>query len=394
MPAPVDPPTMEELLDTALALHAAGLSILPLHDKEPYDPSKLPYRDSRSGTWVEYPRLRWKPYSARQATRGQVEGWFAPHLAPERQSNGVGYCSGSVSGGVQLLDFEDDNRFERWAADVGILRVYQLTVIRTGRGYNVVWKCAAPVTNPRLDPGLVEARGDHQYSAAPPSWHPKAERRYYLVHGDLCALPELTTEESEQLLEAARGEAAPVEYEAMPPMLNTPITPLNTNGVPSGQQLRTLYNTTYALVDELVRYGGRPASNGRWHCPSKEDHEHGDRDGSLDVSPSRRPDLYGAAICGCWQPRCRLWGGMGRIIASFDLMQVMEGVTRREAHRIAAERLGVAFDQALAERKLPIIIVSAYHRRTPWWEYSQPSSKEYDGMCIHLGWSQHSMPIA
>jgi hypothetical protein len=337
-------PDIQQLQTTALALLDAGYSVIPLHDKEPYDPYKRPYHDSKSGAFVEYPRLSWKLYTTKHPTRKQVERWFSPTLAPHNQPNGIGYCTGQVSGNVQVLDFESEQRYHAWHTVIGDELADSFPTIRTGRGYNVVWTCPTPYTAKDHDPGQVEARGDQLYSIAPPSWHPKAKRQYTYIYGDLLHLPYLDQVTSDRLITAA---AAPTKDEQttlahQSHLVARPSLPAA--GV-TGEELRALYNQYHDFETELRRYGGRPASAGRWHCPAHQDHEHHDQDGSFDVSPSKHPEKYGHLIGGCWQPSCRLFGTKGRIISSFDLMQIMEGYTRRDAHRIAAERLGIAYQQ-------------------------------------------------
>jgi hypothetical protein len=340
---PNQQPAIQQLQTTALALLDAGISVIPLHDKEPFDPYKRPYHDNKTGEFVEYPRLSWKRYTTRHASQHQVERWFSPQLAPHNQPNGIGYCTGQVSGNIQVLDFESEQRYERWCKEGGPLTT-TLPTIRTGRGYNVVWACPTPYTAKDHDPGQVEARGDQLYSIAPPSWHPKAQRIYSYVHGDLLALPHLDQPTSDRLIAAAAAkDKQPARSHYAPAPAPKPMP--TTTQIVSGEELRALYNTHFELEAELRRYGGRPASTGRWHCPAHQDHEQHDQDGSFDTTPSRNPEKYGQLIGGCWQPACRLFGTRGRIISSFDLMQIMEGLTRSQAHRHAAEHLGIAHQQ-------------------------------------------------
>jgi hypothetical protein len=336
--------TYADLCSAALNLYDAGYSVIPLHNKEPYDPYKQPYHDSKTGEFVEYPRLNWKRYTTRHASHRQIEAWFSSTLAPHNQPNGIGYCTGQVSGNIQVLDFESEQRYHAWHAVIGDELADSLPTIRTGRGYNVVWTCPTPYTAKDHDPGQVEARGDQLYSIAPPSWHPKAKRQYAYTHGDLLHAPHLDQATSDHLIAAAAAMTLP----ETPISRNTNVRPQlqpSPPGAITGEELRTLYNQQHNLEDELRRYGGRPASAGCWHCPAHQDHEHHDQDGSFDVSPSKYPEKYGHLIGGCWQPTCRLFGTKGRIISSFDLMQIMEGLTRSQAHRHAAERLGITHQQ-------------------------------------------------
>ena len=71
------------LLDTALALHAAGLSVVPV---------------AADGT--KRPRIAWKQHTTTAATAEQLHGWFAN----DQLEQGIGLVTGF--GGVEMLEVE------------------------------------------------------------------------------------------------------------------------------------------------------------------------------------------------------------------------------------------------------------------------------------------------
>jgi hypothetical protein len=321
------------VLSTALALQAAGYSIIPLWDKEPYDPLKAPYLDQQTGKQVERPRLSWNPYKQRRATAAQLLRWFAPTLPHERQPNGIGIFSGAVSGGIQVLDFETSESFQAWVKLVGRERVERLCVVKTGRGYHVLFTCPTPHTEKHA---TVEARGDDLYFVAVGSWHPTAQRPYQLITGDICKLPRLSQAEADYLVQAALPPAPLVT-----PKRTTESTPKQvTPGNLTPADVRAAFNQRTAMRDLILDYGGRLAHRGLYHCPAAHDHRHGDAHGSFLIRESTKPDKYGQWIGGCYSASCRLHTGPGRVLSSFDLLQIMDGLTPGQAVKAAADKLG------------------------------------------------------
>ncbi|MGA5764495.1 phage/plasmid primase, P4 family [Nonomuraea bangladeshensis] len=90
---------MNDLLQAALHLHDAGLSVLPAAA----DGSKRP-------------ATPWKPYQQARPTRQQVEDWFTPG-----QHQGLGVVCGAVSGNLEMLEFEGRAVAENVLGDVGQL---------------------------------------------------------------------------------------------------------------------------------------------------------------------------------------------------------------------------------------------------------------------------------
>ncbi len=170
------------VLAAARAYAAGGLCVVPV----PPDGTKRP-------------RGRWRRFQAAPPTDAQLAAWFA------RGRDGVAVLGGRVSGGLEVLDFDEAALFAPWAALVaaaapGLLA--RLPVVRTpGPGYHVYLRCPGHAAgNQKLalgaGPGgrpvtLIETRGEGGVvltPACPPACHPSG-RPYVLERGDLAAVP-------------------------------------------------------------------------------------------------------------------------------------------------------------------------------------------------------------
>jgi putative DNA primase/helicase len=106
-----------ELQRIALDYLANGISIVPIR----LDGSKAS-------------SVVWKEYQSRKATPDEVMRWFArPH--------GIGIITGDISGGLEVIDFDDADCFEPWRTKTsGIIE--RLPVVETGSGgYHVFYRC-------------------------------------------------------------------------------------------------------------------------------------------------------------------------------------------------------------------------------------------------------------
>lgn len=75
---------MNSILETALELAQAGISVVPV---------------AANGT--KRPALAWKPYTRERADEQQLHAWF-----PDNTPLGVGCITGAISGGLELLEIE------------------------------------------------------------------------------------------------------------------------------------------------------------------------------------------------------------------------------------------------------------------------------------------------
>ena len=139
----------------AVELRGAGFSPLPIR----LDGSKAPACQS------------WKPFRERPATLEEIQAWPS--------SCGVGVVCGQVSGGLEVLDFDDKDVFGVWrelvSAD-GLAQGLELScpIIETPNGYHVYLRRAEPAPGTKLAMAtdgktLIEIRGEGNYVVAPGS---------------------------------------------------------------------------------------------------------------------------------------------------------------------------------------------------------------------------------
>lgn len=134
---------------TALATEVvqSGVSIIPLR----LDGSKAPAIAS------------WKEYQTRLPTDEELQSWY-------RSKAGIGLVGGIVSGGLEILDFDDGSLFEPWRKSIESIAV-RLPVVETpSGGYHVFYRCEVISGNQKIavDPNrekqtLIETRGDGGY---------------------------------------------------------------------------------------------------------------------------------------------------------------------------------------------------------------------------------------
>lgn len=127
---PVPPETVHDL---ARRLVAAGVSVIPIRA----DGSKAP----KVGEW--------ESYQGRRPTESELRLWFAGRRL------GLAAIGGTVSGGLECIDFDEPGLFERWSADVEAARpglVPELVIVRTPKGGAHAW-----FRSPACEPNQVLA---------------------------------------------------------------------------------------------------------------------------------------------------------------------------------------------------------------------------------------------
>jgi hypothetical protein len=178
-------------------LLAAGISILPIRP---------------DGT--KAPTVKWEGYQGRRATDREVQRWF-PSMC-----SGIGIIGGRISGGLEVLDFDDGTLFEPWGNLVndlypGLTAMLPTVYTPTG-GYHVYYRAQEIEHNQKLARApfdgkrtqvKIETRGEGGYVLSP--WcHPNchALRRCYQVwQGDLLAMPLISQQARAVLLKSARA---------------------------------------------------------------------------------------------------------------------------------------------------------------------------------------------
>ena len=169
----------------------AGISVIPLK----LDGSKSPALPS------------WTPYRERLATDAELSEWFSiPH--------GIGLVCGVISGGLEVIDFDDGSLFEPWRQLVSAI-VERLPVVETGGGgWHVLYRCSEIGGNVKIacDPSrekqtLIETRGEGGYivgEGSPCSVHLSGLPYVQYSGPYLPSVPRITADERRELWKAAR----------------------------------------------------------------------------------------------------------------------------------------------------------------------------------------------
>ena len=186
----------DQLADESMfaAFTRAGLSCIPIAT----DGSKKPLG-------------AWKQFQSRLPKRSDVLQWHRDFGS----STGIAILAGVVSGGLEVLDFDDGDLFEPWRQS-GESIACQLPVVSTPSfGWHVFYRCGEICGNQKIamdptrdKPTLIETRGEGGYVLAvgcPAACHPSG-RIYVQEFGPpLPDVPTITVEERRQLWQAARA---------------------------------------------------------------------------------------------------------------------------------------------------------------------------------------------
>jgi hypothetical protein len=255
------------LLDAALAADDAEICVVPAAR----DGSKRPGLDT------------WKQFQRERPSREQVQRWFA-----DDQAQGLGYLCGQVSGGLEMLEFEERaivaglyTEFYRLAKAAGLGELVDL--IRYGYeeetpsgGVHWLWRCDEVSGNLKLarrpGPGehdvevLIETRGEGGFAIAAPSGgtvHPNGGS-WELAAGGVDSITTITADERAELLRIARS------LDRIPPR-DPPRAP---SSMPNGDRPGDQFNASTTWPDLLEPYGWvRVYDHGQetaWRRPGKD----------------------------------------------------------------------------------------------------------------------------
>jgi len=195
------PPTYQ----VALAAINAGIGVVPIRA----DGSKQP---ALSG---------WKEFQLRLASPAEVQSWFR---SPER---GLALVTGSVSGGLGALDFDDAATFSAWLerirSDTFLSRLYELLAAgyeerSPKQGRHLLFRCLEavegsqklalrPVPGPRRYETLAETREEGGLIIIDPSRgkvHPSG-RAYVRLRGSVATVRTITADERTRLYDSIRA---------------------------------------------------------------------------------------------------------------------------------------------------------------------------------------------
>lgn len=162
--------------------------------------------------------VSWGRYKSAIASPDNLKHWFG-----NGRGYGIGIVAGRVSGGLEVIDFDDPELFEPW---VGIVRkqmpklLARLSTVQTPRGIHVYYRCSEIEGNLKLasrgpdDPlhskqkTLIETRGEGGYIVAPGSpvaCHQSGKPYRHLSGPQLAKIATITPKQRELLLNAARS---------------------------------------------------------------------------------------------------------------------------------------------------------------------------------------------
>jgi Bifunctional DNA primase/polymerase, N-terminal len=244
----------------AISLLDAGLSIIPMRP----DGSKAP-------------TVKWERYQHERSSPTDVLRWFAS------MRSGIGIVGGMISGGLEILDFDDAEVFEPWQNLVN--QVYegvtqQMPIVQTPTGgFHVYYQANRIQGNQKLarrhETGKpvdvrIETRGEGGYVLSPychPDCHP-TRQRYRLLHGDLTRVPLISQQAREVLMNSAR---------AFNEVVDLPKRPVPQKSQAHGERPGDLFNATVSWFEILEPHGWRAVhtSGGKTYWKRAEKREHG-----------------------------------------------------------------------------------------------------------------------
>lgn len=266
--------TPADLEQTALALAAGGLSLLPVdaRDKRPYSAALPRYCPWPRDDTIDNDRGKptWRPFQTVRAPGPLISGWI-------RDGAQIATATGPISGGLLIIDVDEPPFYPLLMDAIGPIAL-GLPVQQTGGGgYQIALRCPNPGHNDKLayvpDASklegrriAIETRAEGGYAVVYPSLHPSGQR-YRLLQGDWAKIPYLPQEQADRIISICRSFCqAPFttqQLEAMQQAQNAPPR-LHANG---SANVIDQYNATTKIEDELTRQGYTHCYGPRWAPP-------------------------------------------------------------------------------------------------------------------------------
>jgi hypothetical protein len=185
-----------DILDTALAYRALGMSVFPIRLNGQKEPAAKVLPHVPDPDRPQRTKPSWEPFRDRYATDAEMLNWWR-----RRWPYGIAAVGGSISGNLAVLDFETGAAFTSWGSrlsDDDREHLRRCPVIGTPRGgahvYCRLTESVKGSTFARTASGktLIEVRGKQHYVVAPGSpanCHPSGRcwwiRRPGWLDGDL-----------------------------------------------------------------------------------------------------------------------------------------------------------------------------------------------------------------
>ena len=177
-----------QLYSIASEYVGSGFSVIPLK----LDGSKSPAIPT------------WKPFQSRMATDKELQEWFLERA-------GIGIVNGIVSGGLEVMDFDDGALFPAWYSSVESIACWMPIVQTPSLGFHVFYRCDVICGNQKIAMNknretLIETRGEGGYVCAVGS--PRGIHRdgLYVQHSgpSFTEIPTISTEDRRILWQSAR----------------------------------------------------------------------------------------------------------------------------------------------------------------------------------------------
>lgn len=246
-----------------------GVSVIPLR----LDGSKGPADDLLPRVCdikTKKESATWKPYQHRIATECELVKWFT-------EPAGIGMVCGAISGGLEVIDFDDGELYEPWYRMVSRI-VDRCPVVATpSNGWHVLFRCDEIGGNVKIacDPDrekqtLIETRGEGGYIVAegsPCETHATGLPYCHAWGPFLPNIPRITPNERRELWAAARtfdkrGEAFTRKLIAKQ---NRKSAGINTALHP----VIRAFNERYSWESILTRHGWTTRDGEHWTRPGK-----------------------------------------------------------------------------------------------------------------------------
>lgn len=258
----------------AMSLLNAGLSIVPIRP---------------DGTKAA--AVKWERYQAERATEQDVLRWFTS------MHSGIGIIGGVISGGLEMLDFDDAEVFEPWLNLVN--QIYEdittdMPVVETPTGgFHVYYRAHHISGNQKLarrrPQGMplevrIETRGEGGYVLSPychVDCHP-LRRGYEMIRGDITTIPLISRQAREVLLNSAKAFDEVID----PPKRHLPKPTEHESDRPGD-----VFNATRSWEEVLEPHGWKAVHHSGqctlWKRPGKDEHGWSARTGYKDYATLR-----------------------------------------------------------------------------------------------------------
>jgi hypothetical protein len=324
--------TTLDSLDMARQFVASGVSVVPFtHGTKDLAYDRLPLIWNKT---EQRAKPSWSPYRDRLPTDEELLAWFGDG------SCNLAIVGGTISGGLVVLDFESSAAYDAWHRFATMLLdealVAQFPVVRTGRGKHVYFRMPNPIGNRTLAKRpsgvdakgktiyelLAETRGEGGLALAPPSLHPSGTY-YTLEQGGLTAVPLLTSDQAQTILDAARAIAEEEHPHTTPP---------TDKQSDHGSSVIDRFNHETSIQAMLEQYGYRQLGANRYIQP-------GGEHASVVINPDTNRSYHFNTADPLHQetPTGGLYGQ-----APFSVLCKLEcGGDVRQAVKLAATRLGL-----------------------------------------------------